>query len=137
MISAPWRLSARHSFIDAKCSTWSNKSDENPPEGDTEPPGGDNPWVLFIISSMTFKEGWHFSQFSLTKTEFSPLFLFCTFDLLRSLSFFYCGYLESTSTLVYYLNESKSKGKSGKIAKITKLDSKLQDWKNIDEDVEL
>ena len=49
---------------------------------------------------MTFKEGWNFSQFSLTKTEFSPLFLFCTFDLLRSLSFFYCGYLESTSTLV-------------------------------------
>jgi hypothetical protein len=29
--------------------------------------------------------------------------------------------------VVYYLNESKSKGKSGKIAKITKLDSKLQD----------
>jgi hypothetical protein len=29
---------------------------------------------------------------------------------------------------VYHqLNESKSKGKSGKIAKITKLDSKLQD----------
>ena len=52
---------------------------------------------------MTFKEGWNFSQFSLSKTEFSPLFLFCTFDLLRSLSFFYCGYLESTSTLVLFL----------------------------------
>ena len=22
---------------------WSNKSDENPPEGDTKPPGGNNP----------------------------------------------------------------------------------------------
>ena len=39
----PWWLSARHSFIDAKCPTWSNKSDANPPEGDTKPPGGDNP----------------------------------------------------------------------------------------------
>ena len=54
LISAPWRLSARHSFIDAKCPTWSNKSDENPPEGDTKPPGGDNPWVLFIISSINY-----------------------------------------------------------------------------------
>ena len=43
LIIAPWWLSARHSFIDAKCPTWSNKSDANPPEGDTKPPGGDNP----------------------------------------------------------------------------------------------
>ena len=40
---APWRLSAWHSFIDAKYSTWSKKSDANPPEGDTKPPEGDNP----------------------------------------------------------------------------------------------
>ena len=33
---------------------------------------------------------------------FSPLFHFCTFDLLRSLRFFYCGYLESKSTLVLF-----------------------------------
>ena len=38
MIIAPWRLSAWHSFIDAKYSTWSKKSDANPPEGDTKPP---------------------------------------------------------------------------------------------------
>ena len=43
LIIAPWWLSARHSFIDAKCRPWSHKSDKNPPEGDTEPPGGDNP----------------------------------------------------------------------------------------------
>ena len=35
----------------------------------------------------------------LSTTEISSLFLFCTFDLLRSLSFLYCGYLESKSTL--------------------------------------
>ena len=56
---------------------------------------------------MTFKEGWNFSQFSLRETEFSPLFLFCTFDLLRSLSFFYCGYLESKYTLEIINNKAK------------------------------
>ena len=54
MIIAPWRLSAWHIFIDAKYSTWSNISDANPPEGDTKPPEGDNPWSLFIISSILF-----------------------------------------------------------------------------------
>ena len=45
---------ARHNLMDAKCrwrSDWldggmslrSNKSDANPPGGDTKPPGGDNP----------------------------------------------------------------------------------------------
>ena len=30
---------------------WSNASDANPPEGDTKPPGGDNPLrMLFILS---------------------------------------------------------------------------------------
>ena len=34
---------AWHSFIDAKCRPWSHKSDANPPEGDTKPPGVDKP----------------------------------------------------------------------------------------------
>jgi hypothetical protein len=37
LIIAPLWLS----FIDAKCPTWSNQSDANPPEGDTKPPEGD------------------------------------------------------------------------------------------------
>jgi hypothetical protein len=52
LIIAPWWLSAWHSFIDAKYSTWSKKSDANPPEGDTKPPEGHNPLSLFIISSI-------------------------------------------------------------------------------------
>ena len=34
---------AWHSFIESKCRPWSHKSDINPPEGDTKPPGGNNP----------------------------------------------------------------------------------------------
>ena len=34
--------------------TWSNKNDANPLEGDTKPPGGDNPWSLLISSSIPF-----------------------------------------------------------------------------------
>ena len=52
LVIAPWWLSARHSFIDAKCRPWSHKSDENPPEGDTKPPGGNNPWELLFSSSI-------------------------------------------------------------------------------------
>ena len=33
---------------------FSNISDSNPPEGDTKPPGGDNPWSLLISSSIPF-----------------------------------------------------------------------------------
>ena len=33
---------AWHSFIDAKCRPWPHKSDTNPPEGDTKPPGDNN-----------------------------------------------------------------------------------------------
>ena len=35
LVIAPWWLSARHSFIDAKCRPWSHKSDKNSLEGDT------------------------------------------------------------------------------------------------------
>ena len=42
---------AWYSFIDAKCRTWSHKS--HPPEGDTKPPGGNNPWSLLLHSSIS------------------------------------------------------------------------------------
>ena len=36
--------------------TWSNKSDANPPEGDTKPPGGNNPWSLLFRSSIQLRK---------------------------------------------------------------------------------
>ena len=56
LIIAPWWLSARHSFIDAKCRPWSHKSDKNPPEGDTKPPGVNNPWELLFSSSIRYQK---------------------------------------------------------------------------------
>ena len=40
-IDAKWRW--RSNRLDGAGSFWSNASDQNPPEGDTKPPGGDNP----------------------------------------------------------------------------------------------
>ena len=51
------------------------------------------------------EQNWVFSSFSL-----------CTFDLLRSLSFFYCGYLESKYTLVYGLEETKNTATESKFS---------------------
>ena len=48
--SARWRFE----FLGT---AWSNKSDANSPEGDTKPPGGNNPWsLLFNSSIMHFQE---------------------------------------------------------------------------------
>ena len=54
---------ARHNLSDAKCrwrsdrlddavSFWEPLGDANPPEGDTKPPGGNNPWFLLFSSSI-------------------------------------------------------------------------------------
>ena len=37
-----------------KGTPWSNKSGANLPEGDTKPPGGDNPWNLLFICSINW-----------------------------------------------------------------------------------
>ena len=46
----------RKDFIDAKCRPYSHTSDTNRPEGDTKPPGGDNPWELLFSSSINSKK---------------------------------------------------------------------------------
>ena len=52
---------ARHNLIDAKCrwhsdwldgTAWSNKSNANPLEGDTNPPGGNN----FVVYQLNMKD---------------------------------------------------------------------------------